>query len=120
MERRADDRRSAKVAEAIDGHEDRRIEPPIGRADDADGPGEVWTHGVRHAVESAVARHDVDGIAALRLDDRRDLPSATQRVARERQVVDGAEDESVARIEVRQPVFVGNVVAVLDGEAQRS
>ena len=81
------------------------------------GPRDVGTHAVRHAVQTAVAGHDVHGIAALRLDDRGKLPAARQDVPRERQSVGRAEDESVAGIEIRQAVLVGNVVAVLDGKA---
>ena len=37
----------AEIAEAVDGHEHRRIEPLVDRADDADRAVEIRTHGVR-------------------------------------------------------------------------
>ena len=43
VEGRSDDDVSAQIAEAIDGHEHRRIEPLVHRTDDADGPGDVGT-----------------------------------------------------------------------------
>ena len=81
------------------------------------GPDHVGPDGVRHSVERAVARDDVDGIAALRLHDRGELPAASQGMTGERQLVGGAEHEPVTGVEVRQAVLVRDVVAVLDGEA---
>ena len=58
------------------------------------------------------------GIAALRLDDRRDLPAARPRVAVEGQLLRRAQDETMARIEVGEAVLVGDVIAVLDVEVR--
>ena len=87
VETRSDDDVAPQIAEMIGGHEHRRIEPSVHRADDPDRSGDIGTHGVRHAVQTAVAGHDVHGIAALRLNDRGNLPSARQDVPRERQGV---------------------------------
>src|SRR6185369_1460547 len=117
MERRADHDVAAEIAESIHGNEHRCVEPLIHTADDAHRSGHVWTHGIRRAVETAVARDDVDRIAALRLDDCRQLPAAYQRVTGEWQFVCTAEHEPVPGVEVGQPVLIADVVAVLNGKA---
>ena len=83
------------------------------------GPVDVGTDGVRHAVERTVARDDVEGVAALRLDDGRDLPPSGQRMSAGRELVYCAEHESMSGVEIGQTVLAGNVVTVLDGKAGR-
>ena len=68
---------------------------------------------VGHAVERPDVGDDVDRVAALGLEDESELPAVDQPVALERQIVDGVHDEAVARIVVRRPLAVGDVVAVL-------
>ena len=63
-----------------------------------------------------VARDDVDGIAALRLYDRGDLPVACHAVP-SNGIVGHAEHESMTGIEVRQAVLIRDVVAVLHLES---
>ena len=102
VETRPDDGVAPQVAEVTGGHEHRWIEPSVHRADDPDRARDVGTHAVRHAVQTAVAGHDVYGIAALRLNDRGKLPAARQDAPRERQSVRRAEDKPVPGIEIRQ------------------
>src|SRR6185503_7538681 len=116
-ERRTDHGIAAERAEAGYGYQRRRIEPLVHRADDRDRSGAVGAHGVRQAVERTVARDDVERIAALRLDDGRQLPAARQRVPAERKFVGRADDESVPGVEIGPSALVGNVVTTLDGEA---
>src|SRR5262245_17129061 len=109
-----------QVSEAVDCGERRRIEPPIDRSDDLDWSRQIRTNGVGCSVETAVAGDDVDGIAALRLDDGRKLPAARERVPLEGQFIGCSEDESVTRIEVGEPILAGKVVAVLNGVPART
>src|SRR5688572_17049020 len=65
VEARSNDDVATQVAEMIGGHQHRWIEPPVDRADDPDGAGDVGTYAVGRAIETAVTGHEVHRIAAL-------------------------------------------------------
>src|SRR4051812_29312410 len=73
----------------------------------------VRVGGGRPRYRDGVAREKVDGVAALRLDYRRQLPALEELVAVEGQLVEAAEDETVARVEVGKPPVAAQVEAVL-------
>ena len=72
-----------------------------------------------YAVDGAVRGDDVDGIAALRLHDRGELPALDEPVATKRQFVYCADDEAVAGVEIRRTAVAAQVIAVLHDDALR-
>src|SRR5262245_41405052 len=101
VESRPDDHIPAKTAETHTGSEYRGIEPAIYATHNCDRPRHVRPQRVRHASDRAVRSHDVDGVAALRLHNRGDLPTRYQPIASEGQVIDATNHDTLARIEAR-------------------
>src|SRR5262249_30862571 len=89
------------------------VEPLRWRSDDAWIADEIRAQRIRRARERAVADHDVERIAGLRLHDEPNLPSFLETVAGKRQIVDRVDHEAVAHVEVRRPLTVGEIEAVL-------
>jgi len=97
---RSDNDIAAKATEARHRHEHRGIEPLLDAADPRDRPRYVGPERVADPIHRAVTGHDVDRTAALKLNDRSQLPALKELITAERQVVDSVEDESVARVKI--------------------
>src|SRR5262249_50682769 len=72
---------------------------------------------VARAGDGGGGDHYVKGIAALRAENRGDLPSTYEPVALEGQVVNGVDDEPLPRVEVRTALAAGYIGAVRDHNA---
>ena len=73
-----------------------------------------------HAGDSAVRRDDVHGVAALRLQNHGKLPAFDPAVAVKGQVIDPADDEALAGVEVRKTAVAAQVIAILHDDALRA
>src|SRR5262249_34870635 len=91
--------------------------PAVDAADDLDWPGYIWPERVGHAVDRAVAGYYLDRVAALRLDDRGELPALDGLVAAKWQFVDRADDDAMSRVEIRKAQVAAQVIAVLHDDA---
>src|SRR5262245_41355210 len=115
-----DDNVAAQVAEAGNRSEYRSVEPTLDATDDVDRTGHIGTQCVRYSIERAVARDDVDGVAALHLGDPGKLPAIEEPVDGKWQFVDKADDDAVARVEIRKATITSEVIAVLHNDTLRT
>src|SRR5262249_52336700 len=120
VEARPDDHVASQTAEARDSHKDGGIEPTVYVADDVNRTRNIGPERAGHTVDHAVGGNDVDRVAALRLDYRSELPALDVPVAFDRQFINRAQDETVARVEVRQSAVTTQVVAVLHDHSLRA
>ena len=109
-----------RLPKRADRREYRSIEPTIDAADDVDWSGHIGPQRVRHASDCAVAGDDVDWVAALRLKNRGKLPAVEEPVAAKWQFIDCADDDAVARVEIRKTTIAAQVIAVLHNDALRT
>jgi len=115
-----DDDVAAQVAEVRNRSEYRSVEPTLDAADDVDWTGHIWPQCVRYSIECAVAGDDVDGVAALSLEDPGKLPAIKEPVAAKWQFVDHADDDAVARVEIRKATITSEIIAVLHNDTLRT
>src|SRR5205085_11746578 len=127
------DERGPRRAEAARSRvADRVGEPLVWRADDLDcavhvGPqrrkarqGVGVGRGRAARYRKSVSGEDSDGVAALRLRDDGHLPALDELVPAERKLVEAADDEAVARVEVGEATGGAQVEAVLQRDALRA
>src|SRR5262249_27580948 len=84
IEGRSDDHIASQTAEALDRHKHGRVEPAIDVTDHVYRSGNVGPKGVSDPVYNAVVGDNIYRAAALRLDDRAELPTCNEPVAFER------------------------------------
>src|SRR5262249_34200559 len=96
------------------------IEPTFRITDAPDRPCYIGSERVGQAGYRAVARHDINRIAALRLDDGAQLPTLDKWVAAERQFIYRTADDAVPYVEIRKAAVATQVIAVLNDDALRA
>ena len=74
---------------------------------------------VCYCVNRGVRSDNVNRIAALQLNNRRQLPPFFNSIALEGQLINPADDETVAASVIRKPAIISQVVTVLHGDYRR-